>query len=104
MIYVGLHGITERTQQFPGEMEASDMEEAQQLWASIVRCQRNYLLKESDWIFAPDVSISSQDRAALITYRQQLRDIPQQPGFPDVTWPIIPSITADAGNHTGEQS
>lgn len=56
--------------------------------AKSVRQQRNDKLKDSDWTQLAD---SPADKAAWATYRQALRDISKQPGFPwDVTWPIAP--------------
>ena len=56
--------------------------------AKIVRAQRNILLSESDWTQVADAPV---DQAAWATYRQALRDIPSQVGFPlDVVWPKKP--------------
>jgi len=53
-----------------------------------VRADRNRLLVESDWTQLAD---SPVDKTAWATYRQALRDLPQQVGFPsDVTWPVAP--------------
>lgn len=53
-----------------------------------VRLQRNRLLSESDWTQLPDAPV---DIALWATYRQQLRDITAQSGFPlEVTWPQPP--------------
>lgn len=55
-----------------------------------IRDQRNNLLKESDWTQLPDIPESIKN--SWSNYRQQLRDIPQQPGFPqNVVWPEKPS-------------
>jgi hypothetical protein len=52
-----------------------------------VRTQRNYLLAETDWMALSDVTMSP----AVATYRQVLRDITEQVGFPDnVIWPTKP--------------
>ncbi len=52
------------------------------------RAQRNQLLTASDWTQVDDAPV---DKAAWATYRQTLRDIPQQGGFPTiVTWPVKP--------------
>jgi hypothetical protein len=54
-----------------------------------VRFTRNETLKNSDWTQLPDSPVDSVDWAA---YRQDLRDIPQQVGFPwTVTWPTEPT-------------
>ena len=56
--------------------------------AQQVRAERNRLLIESDWTQLAD---SPVDKTAWATYRQALRDLPQQVGFPsDVTWPVAP--------------
>lgn len=63
-----------------------------------IRRQRNSLLNESDdeMMKLLDNSTSWSDfstqRAAWKTYRQALRDVPTQAGFPgSVTWPTKPS-------------
>ena len=55
--------------------------------ASRVRDARNAKLAATDWRASSDVTLSSQWR----TYRQALRDLPAQSGFPDVTFPTPPS-------------
>ena len=52
------------------------------------RKHRDKLLSASDWTQLPD---ASADSAAWATYRQALRDVPQQAGFPlNVVWPETP--------------
>lgn len=54
-----------------------------------IRNGRNQLLVASDWTQLPDVPVTTRELWA--TYRQQLRDLPQQAGFPQqVTWPQAP--------------
>lgn len=56
--------------------------------AGSVREQRNQKLKDSDWTQVADAPV---DKAAWATYRQALRDISAQTGFPwEVTWPTQP--------------
>ena len=56
--------------------------------ASYARDERNALLADSDWTQVPDAPV---DQAAWATYRQALRDVPEQAGFPEeVTWPEKP--------------
>ena len=56
--------------------------------AKSVREQRNQKLKDSDWTQVADAPV---DQAAWAAYRQALRDIPSQQGFPwDVQWPTQP--------------
>ena len=59
------------------------------LQAKIVRDQRDAKLKESDWTQVADAPV---DKTAWSTYRQQLRDISTQSGFPwSVAFPTAPS-------------
>ena len=56
--------------------------------AKEIRNERNQLLSETDWMAGSDVTMSTAWR----TYRQALRDVPSQEGFPNtVTWPTKPS-------------
>lgn len=58
-----------------------------------VRAQRDSLIAATDFLMASDYPISDEDRAAVAAYRQALRDVPQQEGFPsDVKWPSEPKI------------
>ena len=56
--------------------------------AEIVRSERDRLLAASDWTQVADAPVN---QAAWAAYRQALRDLPQQDGFPrDVIWPTTP--------------
>lgn len=62
---------------------AKDAEQAKSM-----RVTRNAKLAESDWTQLAD---SPENKAAWATYRQALRDIPTQAGFPwEVQWPTQP--------------
>jgi hypothetical protein len=53
--------------------------------ATSIREQRNKLLSDSDWTQLAD---SSADKIKWAKYRQALRDITKQTGFPwDIEWP-----------------
>lgn len=57
------------------------------------RQERDNLLAASDVMVLPDrwAALSAEKQQAWSAYRQALRDVPQQPGFPEnVTWPIKP--------------
>jgi hypothetical protein len=57
--------------------------------ADDIRAQRNRLLSACDWTQLADAPV---DDLAWAVYRQALRDIPDQPGFPaNVVWPVAPS-------------
>jgi len=56
--------------------------------ADSVRKDRNARLVATDWTQIAD---STADKSAWASYRQALRDVPSQAGFPQtVTWPQEP--------------
>lgn len=56
-----------------------------------VRSKRNRLLNETDKYMTLDYPISREDQDKLKEYRQALRDITKQEGFPEnVIWPTKP--------------
>ena len=56
--------------------------------AAGVRANRSRKLADSDWTQVAD---SPVDKAVWATYRQALRDVPQQAGFPEtIQWPTQP--------------
>lgn len=56
--------------------------------ASQMRSNRNRLLAECDWTQISDATV---DKTIWATYRQELRDISSQEGFPwTITWPTQP--------------
>lgn len=60
--------------------------------AARIRAERNKKLTECDWTQLGDCPLSDADKAAWSTYRQELRDIPGQSGFPwDISWPNTPN-------------
>lgn len=57
--------------------------------ADAIRCKRNLLLSETDWTQTTDAPIGETEIERYRTYRQALRDIPEQAGFPyNVNWPV----------------
>lgn len=57
----------------------------------IKRLTRDILLGESDWTQFGDSPLSDSKKTEWATYRQSLRDLPAQSGFPDVDMPTKPS-------------
>ena len=58
-----------------------------------VRLERNKLLSDTDHLIQSDYPISDEKKQEIKVYRQALRDIPQQDGFPDnIVWPDKPVI------------
>ena len=75
-------------------------QEAEQLAAN-ARTQRDKLLSDTDWTQTDDAPLSSEDKESVRKYRQALRDITAQSGFPqEVKWPQKPQITK-VGNKSG---
>jgi hypothetical protein len=65
------------------------MKDAEQ--AKSVRQSRDDKLKETDWIVIKNLELNANIPGAWEVYRQALRDIPAQSGFPwTVTWPDAP--------------
>lgn len=57
--------------------------------AAEVRANRYRLLAETDWTQFKDISTETSEK--YVIYRQQLRDIGSQEGFPfNVVWPTLP--------------
>lgn len=56
--------------------------------AAQVRAKRGILLNDTDWTQYTDSPLEENEKIKWATYRQALRDLPQQPGFPeDIKWP-----------------
>lgn len=54
-----------------------------------VRNERNLRLAYTDWTQLPDAPLTAEQKAAYAEYRQALRDVPAQDGFPEnVAWPM----------------
>ena len=66
-----------------------------------VTLMRNFLLMDSDWTQIGDAPISAEEKAKWVTYRQKLRDIPQEQkdnAANAVVFPITPSKHAKLGD------
>jgi len=59
--------------------------------AAKVRDSRNDKLSATDWTQITDAPLTTEQRAVWSSYRQSLRDLTAQPGFPWVIdWPVKP--------------
>lgn len=71
-----------------GPMPQEQIAAVEEAKANTIRSERNALLSASDWTQIADAPV---DKTAWATYRQALRDIPTQAGFPNnITWPVKP--------------
>ncbi|HEX7906750.1 MAG TPA: phage tail assembly chaperone [Paraburkholderia sp.] len=74
--------------------------------ADDARAQRDLLVSQCDWVVnrhrdqidaGVTTSLTSTQYQAWLTYRQSLRDIPKQSGWPsNITWPPVPPAASDA--------
>lgn len=72
------------------DAEVASQQETTAQKAHDKRNKRDNLLLNSDWTQGADVPTSIKSK--WTDYRQKLRDVPAQSGFPDsVTWPTEPS-------------
>lgn len=61
--------------------------------AKAIRDKRDNLIGETDYYLMPDYPSTPQNLEELKVYRQALRDVPKQEGFPrDVRWPGVPKF------------
>lgn len=69
-------------------LSAEELQAAYALIAQQVRDERTQQLMATDWTQVLDAPV---DRTLWSQYRQQLRDVTSQPGFPyEILWPIKP--------------
>ena len=75
---------------FVGQDDLNDAQLLADEWTRI-RTQRTLLLEETDWMASSDVTLN----AAWKTYRQELRDLPDdqssKTSYADIVWPSKPS-------------
>jgi hypothetical protein len=58
-----------------------------EMTADTARTIRDMLLKQTDHLVLPD---SGKDSPEIRKYRQDLRDVPSQSGFPEnIVWPTL---------------
>ena len=79
-----------------GETTAAEQEAAYKAtkdaeFAKSARDSRDKLLAECDWLVVKALELSQAVPVDWATYRQALRDLPQQAGFPTtLNWPVKP--------------
>jgi len=56
------------------------------------KVERNILLQKSDWTTFTDSPLTDEQKAEAVTYRQALRDLPAQNGFPNIAFPTKPDF------------
>jgi hypothetical protein len=79
-----------------GETTAAEQETAYKAqkdaeFAANARTQRDRLLSECDWVVIKSLESGQAIPSEWAAYRQALRDLPQQAGFPvTIDWPVKP--------------
>lgn len=68
------------------KMTAEQLQARNNTVSTLARQERNRLLAETDWWAVSDRTMTVEQTS----YRQALRDITAQAGFPNVTWPTKP--------------
>ena len=64
--------------------------------AAQVRTKRDRSLSETDYYMMPDYPSDPNNIEEMKVYRQALRDIPKQEGFPSkFTWPDVPKFLCE---------
>lgn len=60
-----------------------------QQWKTI-QIDRNERLQSCDWTQLPDVPLTEEQKQAWVAYRQDLRDVTNQPDPFNIVWPVAP--------------
>jgi hypothetical protein len=73
--------------------QSVDEENRHKALAKAARSERNYHLSTTDWTQLTDTALDDGSMVIWQSYRQALRDIPQQSGFPaSIEWPEMPEM------------
>jgi hypothetical protein len=87
-VFTDLAAEGDRPAQTAAEQEAAYKAAKDAEQAKSIRDQRNTKLSESDWTQVADAPV---DKTTWATYRQELRDVTKQTGFPwTIDWPTQP--------------
>ena len=85
--------ITYVQSHFIGQDDTKDARLLAEQWTQI-RAERDRLLTECDWTQGGDSPLTPNKKNMWLTYREQLRDIPEnqssETSYADITWPTKP--------------
>jgi hypothetical protein len=74
-------------------MGAQEQADATMQKTKSVRADRDQLLANTDWRILKSYENGGLEQSVWVSYRQALRDVPAQAGFPwNVTWPTEPGV------------
>ena len=69
-------------------LDSRSVEEIREEKENAIRAERDERLRASDWLMMSDAGFSDEAVTRFKKFRQELRNVPQQPGFPyDIIWP-----------------
>jgi hypothetical protein len=72
-------------------MDDAERQQADSHQAASVRAERNRRIADTDWMIIKALEAGQLQDFLVAAYRQELRDVPSQPGFPwDIIWPEVP--------------
>ena len=84
--------FTDNEEQTAEEQEAAYRQRIDEEAGERVREDRNKRLADCDWTQLPDSPLDADAKLAWQLYRETLRMVPEQPGFPhNVEWPEEPT-------------
>lgn len=64
-----------------------------ELKSHVLRQKRDLLLSETDWAICLDSPLDAEKKSTVVHYRQMLRDLPEQEGFPfGIDFPECPIL------------
>jgi hypothetical protein len=78
---------------FPNKSEIENLvNDNNEFLAKEATIMRESLLLNSDWTQLPDAPLTNEKKVQWASYRQSLRDITTQSGFPKtINWPVAPT-------------
>lgn len=87
----------------PGEQQVSEIPDVLlvRIRADQMRTERSRRLRSTDWTQMDDAPLSPEKKLDYAVYRQLLRDLPSQIGYPNVPWPVVPELTEGAASNEG---
>jgi len=82
-----------RVDDLTAEQIAENTAEKERKALVAAKTKRDNLLAGSDWVVIKALESGASVPVEWATYRQALRDVPQQDGFPNtVVWPVLPLL------------
>lgn len=96
----GFRAITSASQAVAGETVVESLPESllNSVRGEQRRVERNARLRLSDWTQVTDAPLTTMQQSAWAAYRHALRNLPEDPAWPDCDWPAEPSLPVGAAS------